>query len=135
MTTDRKNPWDEEWTTDAEHGLVYAGREPGLYTKVADFRVPYALDSLRGHEDDELARARLASAAPEMARTLLALEWINEDIYGPFCPSCNAVRYNEWRELSMSDAEMWEHIRRVPGDNDHHADCALDAALRKAGVR
>jgi hypothetical protein len=57
------------------------------------------------------AHARLASAAPDMARVLLSVEWdgnADEDI----CPSC-------YQHEAMG----------------HAADCALDAALHKAGVR
>lgn len=66
---------------------------------------------------DREDRARLASAAPEMARVLLAIEWSGGG--DGDCPSCRGDRYY--------------------GTNAHPAghapDCALDAALRKAGVR
>lgn len=58
---------------------------------------------------DEERAAKLASAAPDMARVLLAVEW---SLAPGGCPSCkNLMPY------------------------EHKPDCALDAALRKAGVR
>lgn len=58
-------------------------------------------------------QARLASAAPDMARALLACEWAGRVVDGVHCacPLCDNV---------------------AP---DHLPDCALDAALRKAGIR
>jgi len=61
--------------------------------------------------NERLARQRLASAAPDMARVLLEIEYSpNDGIW--FCPSC---------DCRVTDG--------------HAPDCALDAALRKAGVR
>lgn len=62
------------------------------------------------------ARATLAAAAPAMARILLALEWSAEipvayDSYQNGCPSCRSIA------------------------DKHEPGCALDAALRQAGVR
>lgn len=58
---------------------------------------------------DGVLRARLAAAAPDMACVLLAVEWSSESA----CPICQAYEY----------------------EGKHKPDCALDAALRKAGVR
>lgn len=73
------------------------------------------------------ARERMASAAPDMARVLLAVEWTNSDDED-MCPSCGGLNPAE------------EAKRRWPRHPDagtvgHAPDCALDAALRKAGVR
>ncbi len=57
------------------------------------------------------ARARLASAAPDMARMLLEIEWASRDV-ALECPKC-----------------------RVREDSGHGPNCALIAALRKAGLR
>ena len=57
------------------------------------------------------AAFRLAATAPEMARVLLAVEWD-----GGTCPSCGGTRDRH-------------------EDDGHADDCALDAVLRKAGVR
>jgi hypothetical protein len=57
--------------------------------------------------------AKLFEAAPDMARVLLAIEWGDEADSYPMCPSCLEIR----------------------GELGHADDCALEAALRKAGVR
>lgn len=59
-------------------------------------------------------RAQLASAAPDMGRVLLAIEWSGCETFtdNECCPTCAATE----RE-------------------GHTAGCALDAALRKAGIR
>ena len=64
-----------------------------------------------GTEADE-ANAKLAAAAPDMARALLAIEW-RGGVQGDsgMCPSCS-----------------------VFAGFSHAPNCALDAALRKAGV-
>lgn len=75
------------------------------------------------------ARARLAAAAPAMARLLVDLEWgadicIGYDnITALGCPSCGGL----------------QHDPGTRADFDHHTvghdpDCALVAVLRAAGV-
>ncbi len=59
----------------------------------------------------EEVRARLASVGP---RVLLAIEWVNHE-----CPSCGGVE-----PIGVPDVHF-----------DHRPDCALVAALRKAGLR
>lgn len=60
----------------------------------------------------------LIAAAPDMARALLALQWIEHDEAFFFCPSCNRNR-----------------PASAPTDGSGHAeDCVLIAALRRAGV-
>jgi len=54
--------------------------------------------------------------AQELARVLLEVEWSWRD--GSACPVCNEYAHGE---------------TEAPGG--HAPDCALDAALRKAGVR
>lgn len=66
---------------------------------------------------DDVARARLAAAAPEMARVLLSLEWRAAD------------------ERALMCCESCGGVREVDGGKGHVADCALVAVLRKAGVR
>jgi hypothetical protein len=67
-----------------------------------------------------IGRARLAAAAPDLARALLAVEWAAEHpAVGAHCPMCNGF------PPGVAEAS--------PGG--HRAGCALDAALRKAGVR
>lgn len=92
-------PWEEKWELlgGADSGTIFVDRVS------------------RGAMDDP-ARARLASAAPLMARALLAVEWAyqvgvdGEGIY--FCRWCEGFR-----------------------DEGHYPDCELDQALRAAGVR
>ncbi len=62
-------------------------------------------------EDDN---ARLIAAAPDLTRVLLAVEWVSTHRYneGFWCPTCKGAK-----------------------QIGHDADCALEAALRKAGVR
>lgn len=81
---------------------------------------PVQVLSQSGEEICELptrdtARASMIAAAPDMARVLLDIEW--EGING-HCPSCMGSRY-------------------IPGGEraPHRHYCALDASLRKAGVR
>lgn len=66
--------------------------------------------------EDDTERFRLASAAPDMVRVLLAVEWVdnNTDEPGRYTRHCSACQ---------------EYFPK------HAPDCALDAALRKAGVR
>ena len=85
-------------------------------------------DSYDGWADegrDRDAKDQLASAAPDMARVLLAVEWSGSTPTAtgphPTCPSC---------------AGMQPHPSRDAGPRGgHRKDCALDAALRKAGAR
>ena len=103
-----KEPWEEDWC--AEKDCVVG---PELET----IFIPWDPRVARiDHPDWQLARDRavLAAAAPDMARTLLAIEWSYnipiDDLNG--CLVCKAM----------------QHHGHKPG-------CALDAALKKAGVR
>lgn len=66
-------------------------------------------------------RTKLISAAPDLARALLAVEWILDDdkLYWD-CPACGGTK---------PGCSEWPHIE------GHYSDCVLDAALKKAGVR
>lgn len=97
-------PWEETWVAEGDPTV------PG-----AAFTVVFTFQD--GNDRD---RMRLASAAPDLVRVLLGIEW-------------------SWRERS-------EHLRCPECDGDgpprkgephlgHAPSCALDAALRKAGVR
>ncbi len=99
-------PWDETWTVRGS-AVQADGRD--------------VLDAwYRG--DDPVggdARARLAAAAPDLVRALLAVEWVrDEELYlGYECPWCGA--------------------RNPDGSIDtyhHEKPCTRQAALRKAGV-
>ena len=91
------DPTKEEWRADLRHLVVV----PYIGSIMATF---YATDPY-GPPADTIARARLATAAPDMARVLLAIEWHHGE-----CISCFVM-------------------------HGHAPDCALDAALRRAGVR
>lgn len=70
------------------------------------------------HELVERVRAQQAAAAPDMARVLLELEWTPHDESTDYCRMCGASKPD------YGDA---------PGT--HAVGCALDAALKKAGIR
>lgn len=75
------------------------------------------------HEGDCMASTEeLDSAAADMARVLLAIEWSCDDGQTGrcLCPACAGAKPGrEWG----------------PYPSGHRDGCALDAALRKAGVR
>lgn len=99
-------PWEETWHMTAMGGIGDAAGPP--YGWIAGF-VQAGESALRPTDADK-ARARLAAAAPDLARALLELEWTGPEA-NLRCSSCEA-----------SD------IR------GHYDECALAAALRKAGV-
>lgn len=74
----------------------------------------------------DVERAKLAAAAPDMCRALLAVEW-NGDRSGcrdgcpSMCPDCRGLQ------------RRWEHANWVL-DKGHKKDCTLDSALIKAGL-
>lgn len=75
------------------------------------------------------ARAQLASAAPDLVRALLAHEKRIVSTDGE-CASCGAtVQFREHLE-TRADGHRFH-----PPYLQHAPSCALDAALRKAGVR
>lgn len=103
-------PIDERWVAQAD-GYVGCDRSeehgmpPGSYAPVIC-------------RMDDAGRAKLAAAAPEMARALLAIEWEGNIQDEAGCPECGALVRTTMR----------------PG-KVHLDDCSIDAALRKAGVR
>jgi hypothetical protein len=98
--------WEDEWKAHVETYTDEEGHEHNASWCVVDTdRAHVVADCLS--ED----AARLVSAAPDMARVLLAVEWIRGRDGEECCSSCDEIR------------------------PDHDEACALDAALRKAGVR
>lgn len=85
--------------------------------KVVDRAAPVAtiFDALL-EDDFTSARTKLAAAAPDLVRALLAVEWVGQEwdcgALPDACPRCKAYR-----------------------EDGHTFDCTLDAALRKAGIR
>lgn len=75
-------------------------------------------------------QAELAACAPEMARLLLELEFVDtsDGEYAERCPSCQG------RERLPPDGRAGLPFRPLPAGK-HAADCKLDALLRKAGLR
>ncbi len=96
-------PWEETWHMDPNEGAPVITTGP---------------DGFRGTFDEEDA-ARLAAAAPAMARLLLKLEWLwREGSERHRCPSC--------------DGEA-THASK-PWRGGHAPDCELATVLRAAGV-
>ena len=101
-------PWEETWTTDWASDYTVTILRGDSY-RVAQFNAG-------GPEG--VARARLAAAAPDMARLLLKLEWSDVDYdAATYCPSC------------------WASYPWKPSDLGHRDDCEWLAVMRKAGVR
>lgn len=109
-------PWEEAWTKS-----VNVDGADGVGLQFPDGRRAYfgslwsgrsvQFDTECGVDSDPLDedRAKLASAAPDMARMLLRFEWC---LAPGGCPACNNLMPYE-----------------------HKADCKLDDLFRKAGVR
>ncbi len=104
---------------------------------------PAFADQTRKLEDEQRERAEKAEAAllasaervAELAEVLIAVEWQGiEDYVGDggyhCCPTC--------RGIAPEDATMSDAVADVALNKSvlgHKPDCALEAALRKAGVR
>jgi hypothetical protein len=102
--------FEEEWFTKMRGTGVELLRE-GVAEEDED--LPLIARSFEQRSGDmQIPRMDLAAAAPDMARVLLAIEWSDTANEPDGCPSCGEPK----------------HI-------GHDVDCALDAALRKAGVR
>lgn len=104
--------WEETWTL-SEEGIELPDDNgwPG-----PTVRGPWTTSGQR----------ELASAAPDMARVLLAIEWGAEvflaiDFSVAGCPSCEGVE-------KPTAYPVEHHV-------GHYPNCALNAALRKAGIR
>lgn len=93
-------PWEETWVRG--HGVVrVAANGDGGPMRFGNGD-PWRLS------DESAAVLQLASAAPDLYRALLAVEWRSGDA-GPRCPGCDRTKAY-----------------------GHASDCALAAALRKA---
>lgn len=108
-------PWEHTWHVDESGTLIRDER---------DYRIAETIEL--DIPPQEQSNARLAAAAPEMARLLLELEWGGEPvraIAGPIatCPSCLGMRPQLSRDAGPRGG--------------HRKDCRLIAVLRKAGVR
>lgn len=113
--------WEETWFA-VEGGTHYGEKIEGVFDCEEDER-PWTISDDPKHEGWctdggyggyglPYERARLAACAPELVRMLLELEWAGrDDVLGEICPECWGTKLKG------------------------HDDCALDALLRKAGVR
>lgn len=108
-------PWEETWF--ADEGFVYVGEGRDRMT---------FFDPTPGPPADIESRARLASAAPELVRVLLTVEAASL-ASASACPVC--------RGPYVEDMRGGPYRASAGYVIDHAFDCALDAALRKAGVR
>lgn len=102
-------PWEETWAVHRDSSR--------LVVKVADF--PGAHGVAMALDASHIERAKLAAAAPDMARVLLDVEWQHRE-------------RSEYRRCPTCDGDETTEDEPRTG---HRPDCALDAALRKAGVR
>jgi hypothetical protein len=101
-------PWEETWRCVAQTYGDWAGivddKDP-LRVLYADFRVAKGDEYKASH-----ARAQLASAAPELYRELLKVEWDDgPDRFFPECSRCGNIK-----------------------PEGHKANCPRAAALKKA---
>lgn len=109
--------WLETWSVD--HGddlpvaLLSSGR-PGVNAPLGiGSMAPPAYQPVGA---DDVARAQLAAAAPDLARALLKVEWRGESRGCEVCVGCQVEAPYEPK----------------PGE-PHESDCFADAALTKAG--
>ena len=114
-------PWEETWATWEVNGRV-AGIETSPRDSNGDSTGLLMVQPAMPHDVPGLAeRIRVASAAPEMARLLIALE-----------RDGRIDRFDE--RICVECGQNYEERERAPGEGRHLPDCALVAALRKAGV-
>lgn len=114
-------PWEATWRWNEERCEIVSDQRDDLDNEIV------IVETDGGCYPPRQGDQELIAAAPDMARVLLAIEWAGRagpagDIRAA-CPSCGADR-----------SEMYDGRGPVVVV-DHDADCALDAALRKAGVR
>lgn len=118
-----RKPWEETWeyrAPKADIGYVTPFQTVCGFLSVDE-------DAELNPPEDARARAKIASAAPEMARLLLALEWSGSECYYDGCDAvCPCCRKEGPRKSRFS--------AKILG-GEHAEDCALAAVLRKAGVR
>ena len=100
---DKRKPWEETWeATDMFYGSADVEHRGTAVMRTC------------GPDDEpyHYPRARLAAAAPDLVRALLAVEWAYDD-------------------LVLEHMCAWCGARKTVG---HTHDCVRQAALRKAGV-
>lgn len=98
MSDETRKPWEETWTAAiGGASIIFDGEDWPLFRSFAEARSEHA---------------KLATAAPELARALLSVEWVNHYDGSTECPWCHALE-----------------------EDGHDDTCPRQAALRKAGVR
>ncbi len=126
-----KRPWEEEWSNRNDRVQLEPADETRTIATFVNEGLTLEDQEADGGVDQCIARAELAAAAPDLARALLAVEWeggwtqdsggstkqgracsICGELLEQICPTCEGTR-----------------------STGHGPDCALDDALRKAGVR
>lgn len=120
-------PWEETWEA-REVGGTWQVRMPEQPPHRAWLNV-HPIGEMDCPHPDEAARARLAAAAPEMARLLVELSGgvdTSDGEYRERCPVCHD------RTMLPPDGRPGIPVDLHPGA--HSPDCRLVAVLRKAGV-
>lgn len=110
-------PWEEEWRAFGRYVNLQGGVPRAIL--VADGVVA---------TEENVARARLASAAPELVRALLAVEWEGDESHEMYavCPCC--------RGINPTHARRWTLDEETEALVDHRSSCTLDSALDRAGL-
>ena len=84
-------PWEEMWFTKMRGSGVELTRE-GVAEEDED--IPLIARSFEQRSGDmQIQRRDLASAAPDLARVLLSIEWLSGGVPGTACIVCGAVCY------------------------------------------
>jgi hypothetical protein len=122
-------PWEETWWFDVDHMNVNRPDESDGYYVVACVDEPV-------DQEAQVARGRLVTCAPEMARMLLRVEWVADGNFAS-CHFCTGVRpadadFMASRGWRPGQAGFTETTRLFRG---HGPDCEWLALMRKAGVR
>lgn len=119
LIAEATKPWEEDW-----YPLEDTAGELDVYRDLdAEGSRTRVLASDNARPEDK-ARAKLAAAAPEMARLLLEVQWTPTGYdHEPCCPICS---------MSMPRRPEDRDEARFP--HGHAKDCTLLAVLKKAGV-
>lgn len=116
---------EETWVLEEHGNMIMTPYASGGMYPIGSFPTSQSRSDLRLLER---SRAALASAAPEMARLLLAAEWSGTRGWGPpCCPWCEGFAPDEQGEYGK--------YTKVANNTGHRSDCELLAVLRKAGLR
>lgn len=119
--------WDEHWDLlrEAGHlvGLDMDEEGGGARGGILDFAPVHMNDP---EYDDAVARAKLAAAAPEMARLLLEVEWAGLDV---------EVNGGGDDPIGRADFPVCYFCRQEAARGEHASDCRWLAWARRIGAR